>query len=389
MLKKGLSVLVLRGTGVVSSYLLLAIIGTRYGAESLGLYAFTTNAVNLAALVAALGIDQFILRTQPDILKSTGFWAHVVRRTLPAVAGAAGFLLLVSLASESPSTASALAVAALFVPLVVAHTLIVEALAATGQRTYSELIRSVLRPLVMVLGLWLLASTSIYAPLWCAAAVTIPLVLWGFWSLVTSNKKQTRSVLHGHSSFAVLTVGGFLLANAASLILEYREGTEAVGTFNLAVRLAHLSAFGLVVSQAVFGPAIAQATQSNQPHEARRQALKASAFSASVALAAAAVLWLGRSSIPRIFAVTLDDATLAPILLGQVAYATSAGAFLALSMGHRSRQAAGALAVVTGFQLLALTFTNLNPALVHGTSFALLALSYIALATRRFPTFAP
>ena len=38
--------------------------------------AATTNAVNLAALVAALGIDQFILRTQPDILKSTGFWAR-------------------------------------------------------------------------------------------------------------------------------------------------------------------------------------------------------------------------------------------------------------------------------------------------------------------------
>jgi O-antigen/teichoic acid export membrane protein len=389
VLKKGFIVLILRGLGVVASYVLLAIIGTRYGAESLGLYAFTTNAVNLAALVAALGIDQFVLRTQPDVLKSTGFWAQVVRRTLPAVAVAAGFLFLVSRASESPSTSSALAVAALFVPLVVAHTLVVEALAATGQRTVSELIRSVLRPLAVVSGLWLLASTSIYAPLWWAAAVTIPLVVWGFLLLVTSDQKPETDVLHGHLSFAVLTVGGFLLANAASLILEYREGTESVGTFNLAVRLAHLSAFGLVVSQAVFGPAIAQATQSNQPHEARRNALKASAFSASVALAAAAVLWLGRSSIPRIFAVTLDDATLAPILLGQVAYATSAGAFLALSMGHRSRQAAAALAIVTSCQLLVLALTNLSPALVHGTSFALLALSYVALASRRFPTFAP
>lgn len=389
MLKKGFTVLILRGVGVVASYWLLAVIGTRYGAESLGIYAFTTNAVNLAALVAALGIDQFTLRTDPEVLKSTGFWGQVVRRTLPSVAGAAGVLVLVSRASESPRTASALAVAALFVPLVVAHTMVVEALAATGQRSASELIRSVLRPLAVVIGLWLLASTGIYAPLWWAAVVTIPLVLWGFWSLVTSNQKQEADVLHGHLSFAILTVGGFLLANAASLILEYREGTEAVGTFNLAVRLAHLSAFGLVVSQAVFGPAIAQATQSNQPLQARRTALKASGFSASVALAAAAVLWLGRSTVQPVFGVNLDEATLAPILLGQVAYATSAGAFLSLSMGHRSRQAAAALAAVTGFQLLALTFTNLNPALVHGTSFALLALSYIALASRRFPTFAP
>jgi len=368
---------------------LLAVIGTRYGAESLGLYAFTTNAVNLAALVAALGIDQFILRTAPDVLKSTGFWSQVVRRALPAVAGAMGFLFLVSRASESPSTASALAVAALFVPLVVAHTLVVEALAATEQRTASELIRSVLRPLVIVSGLWLLASSSIYAPLWWAAAVTIPLVVWGFLLLVASNQKPETNVLHGHSSFAVLTVGGFLLANAASLILEYREGTEAVGTFNLAVRLAHLSAFGLVVSQAVFGPAIAQATQTNQPHEARRYALKASAFSASVALAAAAVLWFARGYVRPIFGVDLDDATLAPILLGQVAYATSAGAFLALSMGRRSRQAAAALAAVTCCQLLVLALTNLSPALVHGTSFAILALSYVALASRRLPTFAP
>lgn len=388
MLRKGFTVLVLRGVGVVASYWLLAVIGTRYGAESLGLYAFTTNAVNLAALVAALGIDQFILRTAPDVLKSTGFWSQVVRRALPAVAGAMGFLFLVSRASESPSTASALAVAALFVPLVVAHTLVVEALAATEQRTASELIRSVLRPLVIVSGLWLLASSSIYAPLWWAAAVTIPLVVWGFLLLVTSNQKPETNVLHGHSSFAVLTVGGFLLANVASLILEYREGTEAVGTFNLAVRLAHLSAFGLVVSQAVFGPAIAQANQANQPHEARRHALKASAFSASVALAAAAVLWFGRGYVRPVFGVHLDDATLAPILLGQVAYATSAGAFLALSMGRRSRQAAAALAAVTSCQLLVLAFTNLDSAIVHGSSFAALALSYVALALRRFPTFA-
>jgi O-antigen/teichoic acid export membrane protein len=389
VLKKGFTILILRGIGVVSSYLLLAIIGTRYGAESLGIYAFTTNAVNLAALVAALGIDQFILRTAPDALQSTGFWALTARRTLPAVAAAAGVLFLVSRASESPSTSNALAVAALFVPLVVAHTMVVEALAATGQRTVSELIRSVVRPLAVVAGLWLLASTSIYAPLWWAAAITFPLVIWGFSLLVTSNQKQETDALHGHLSFAVLTVGGFLLANAASLILEYREGTEAVGTFNLAVRLAHLSAFGLVVSQAVFGPAIAQASQSNQPNEARRHALKASAFSASVALAAAAVLWLGRSTVQSIFGVGLDDATLAPILLGQVAYATSAGAFLALSMGHRSRQAAAALATVTGFQLLVLALTDTNPAVVHGLSFALLALSYIALASRRIPTFAP
>jgi len=388
VLRKGFTVLVLRGVGVVASYWLLAVIGTRYGAESLGLYAFTTNAVNLAALVAALGIDQFILRTAPDVLKSTGFWSQVVRRALPAVAGAMGFLFLVSRASESPSTASALAVAALFVPLVVAHTLVVEALAATEQRTASELIRSVLRPLVIVSGLWLLASSSIYAPLWWAAAVTIPLVVWGFLLLVTSNQKPETNVLHGHSSFAVLTVGGFLLANVASLILEYREGTEAVGTFNLAVRLAHLSAFGLVVSQAVFGPAIAQANQANQPHEARRHALKASAFSASVALAAAAVLWFGRGYVRPVFGVHLDDATLAPILLGQVAYATSAGAFLALSMGRRSRQAAAALAAVTSCQLLVLAFTNLDSAIVHGSSFAALALSYVALALRRFPTFA-
>ena len=388
MLKKGFTLLILRAFGVGASYWLLATIGTQYGAESLGIYAFTTNAVNLASLIAAFGIDQFILRTQPEVLRSTGFWARTAQRIVPAIVAASGILFLVSGYAEAESTANALAVGALFVPLVVAHTLVVEALAATGQRTASELIRSVVRPIAVVAGLWLLASTNLYAPLWWAAVVTTPLVILGYWLLVTSYQPQEHSVLQGHSSFAVLTVGGFLLANAASLYLESSEGTEAVGTFNLAVRLAHLSAFGLVVSQAVFGPAIAQATQAGKPHEARRTALKASAFSAAVALAAAAVLWLGRGFLPRIFGVSLDDATLGPILLGQVAYATSAGSFLALSMGNRSKHAAAALAAVTGCQLLVLTLTNLDPALIHGASFAVLALSYIALASRRFPTFA-
>lgn len=389
MIKNGLQLLIFRGAGVILSYVLLAIIGTRCGADSLGLYALTTNAVNLAALIAALGIDQFILRTHQNVLITTGFWHQTANRIGPSVAVVACSLFLISWWSESTTSKNALAVGALFIPLVIAHSLVVEALVVTGRRTASEMIRSVLRPLCIIIGLWLIATPSVYAPLWWAAIVTLLLVIYGFWMLVISNKPQPSTVLQGHASFALITVGGFLLLNAASLIQEYRVGTEAVGTLNLAVRLGHLSAFGLVVSQAIFGPSIAQATNLGQAREVRRSAFKASVFSAVVALTTGVVLWFSRGILPQIFGVRLSDTTLGPIILGQMAYAASAGPFLALSMGGHSKSAAIALGAVASIQIISLSLTDLDPALIHGISFVLLAVTYAALAWRQTLSFTP
>ena len=180
----------------------------------------------------------------------------------------------------------------------------------------------------------------------------------------------------------VLTVAGYLLANAASLLQEQTAGTEAVGQFNLAVRLSALSAFGLLVAQTVWGPDIAQG---RNPKKAARNA---SLFAAAAALTAASVLWLSRGYLPQLFGVHLDDALLGPILIGQVAYAFSAGPLIALTMGGSSRTAAVAIAAVAVTQLAALAL-HMPPALAHGGSFALLAVAYAVLGTRKIATFTP
>jgi O-antigen/teichoic acid export membrane protein len=389
-----LNLLVLRGSGVVLSYVLLAVIGRFYGGEALGLYSFTTNAVNLAALVAALGFDGFLLQTAPERLQQPTFWRGIYRRTLPAALVAAALLALAATQLDNPSTRRATLVAALFVPLVVGHTLWVEALAAQRRRTLSEWLRSVLRPLLIIAALFAILAaglqTTPYSPLWVVAAATLIVA-----ELAASAAKPKPTAnpatkpgatdpnaYRGHLNFMVLTVAGYLLANAASLLQEQTSGTEAVGQFNLAVRLSALSAFGLLVAQTVWGPDIAQG------RNPRKAARNASLFAAAAALAAASVLWLSRGYLPQLFGVHLDDALLGPILIGQVAYALSAGPFIALTMGGSSRTAAVAIAAVAITQLAALSL-NTPPALAHGASFALLAASYAVFGIRKIATFTP
>ncbi len=383
-----LNLLVLRGSGVVLSYVLLAVVGRFYGGEALGLYSFTTNAVNLAALVAALGFDGFLLQSAPERLQQPTFWRGIYRRTLPAALVAAALLALAATQLDNPSTRRATLVAALFVPLVVGHTLWVEALAAQRRRTLSEWLRSVLRPLLIIAALFAILAaglqTTPYSPLWVVAAATL-IVAERAASAAKPNLKPAATdpnAYRGHLNFMVLTVAGYLLANAASLLQEQSAGTEAVGQFNLAVRLSALSAFGLLVAQTVWGPDIAQG------RNPRRAARNASLFAAAAALAAASVLWLSRGYLPQLFGVHLDDALLGPILMGQVAYAFSAGPFIALTMGGSSRTAAVAIAAVAVTQLAALAL-NTPPALAHGASFALLAAAYAVFGIRKIATFTP
>jgi len=383
-----LNLLVLRGSGVVLSYVLLAVIGRFYGGEALGLYSFTTNAVNLAALVAALGFDGFLLQTPPELLQQPTFWRGIYRRTLPASLIIAALLALAATHLDNPSTRRATLVAALFVPLVVGHTLWVEALAAQRRRTLSEWLRSVLRPLLIIAALFAILAaglqTTPYGPLWVVAAATL-IVAERAASAAKPNLKPAATdpnAYRGHLNFMVLTVAGYLLANAASLLQEQSAGTEAVGQFNLAVRLSALSAFGLLVAQTVWGPDIAQG---RNPKKAARNA---SLFAAAAALAAASVLWLTRGYLPQLFGVHLDDALLGPILLGQVAYAFSAGPLIALTMGGSSRTAAVAIAAVAIAQLAALSL-NTPPALAHGASFAMLAAAYAVFGIGKIATFTP
>jgi len=274
------------------------------------------------------------------------------------------------------------------VPLVVGHTLWVEALAAQRRRTLSEWLRSVLSPLLIIAALFAILAaglqTTPYSPLWVVAAATLNVAeRAGSGAQPTTKLADVDpNAYRGHLNFMVLTVAGYLLANAASLLQEQSAGTEAVGQFNLAVRLSHLSAFGLLVAQTVWGPDIAQG---RKPKKAARNA---SLFAAVTALTAASVLWLCRSYLPQLFGVHLDDALLGPILIGQVAYAFSAGPLIALTMGGSSRTAAVAIAAVAVTQLAALAL-HMPPALAHGASFALLAVAYAVLGTRKIATFTP
>lgn len=383
-----LNLLVLRGSGVVLSYVLLAVVGRYFGGEALGLYSFTTNAVNLAALVAALGFDGFLLQTPPEHLQQPTFWRGIYRRTLPAALIASALLALAATQLDNASTRRATLVAALFVPLVVGHTLWVEALAAQRRRTLSEWLRSVLRPLLIIAALFAIIAaglqTTPYSPLWVVAAATLIVAERAASAAKPSAQPAATdpNAYRGHLNFMVLTVAGYLLANAASLLQEQSAGTEAVGQFNLAVRLSTLSVFGLLVAQTVWGPDIAQG------RDPRRAARNASLFAAAAALAAASVLWLSRAYLPQLFGVHLDDALLGPILIGQVAYALSAGPFIALTMGGSSRTAAAAIAAVAVTQLAALAL-NSPPALAHGASFALLAAAYAVFGIRKIATFTP
>jgi len=380
-------VLGLKGFGLCLSYVLLIVIAQYYGPEGSGLYNLTTNAVNLAALTALMGVEGWMLKSGKPFVSDLAFWKYILQSLrVPAFIMMALMFLFAS--TRSGVVKHTLYIGSVFVPVVMAHTLAVEGLASAKKRISSELMRSIWRPLLILMAIVLLPLSSQTTPLLWAGVWTMALtciILWQFGQTPTKNgKKDFRKLdLKDESrGFWWIALGGFTLANICGFYVEAYADVAKAGVVTVLIRVAQLSTLSLLAVQVVWAPEISQA-KSATAHAIRLRAVYMGVF---LALLSGCFLWVFRTWIFSFFGTAWQgiDTLYAPILMGQVLYSASAGWMVWSTMRGASRSIGFGFLLAAGLQCLAWTWSGSLEYIgwIHGVSFALLAIWNVQIGQR-------
>ena len=380
-------VLGLKGLGLCLSYVLLIYIAQVYGPEGSGLYNLTTNAVNLAALAAMMGVEGWMLKSGEAFVAHVGFWKHLA--SVLAIPMAVAMISVAAFALTRAGTVqNTLFIGCVFVPVVMAHTLAVEGLASVKKRVYSELMRSIWRPVLILAALVLLPLSTPVTPLLWAGVWTLVLAWLILWHLLKARHASTEQTYpsmelqQASRGFWWMSLGGFALANMAGFVVEWQADMAQAGVVTVLIRVAQLSTLSLLAVQVVWGPEISQAPAAEAPGVRR----KAIGMGIVLALIAGGVLWLCRGWIFSFFGTAWKgvDGFYAPILVGQVLYSASAGWMLWVTMRGGSRIIGRGFLLVVGLQCLAWLWPGAMPYLgwIHGGSFALLACWNVRIGQR-------
>ena len=377
--------LALKGLGLLLSYALLVAIAKLYGAKGTGLYNLTTNAVNLCAIAALLGMDGWMLRSAAPHVSTKLFWYQVVKLLwIPTCVGILG--LLVFAYWREGIMQSALVIGCIFLPIVMGYVLAVEGLASRRLSVKSEFIRTFWRPALILAGLFLIPTESIASPLWWAGLWTIVL-LFAAWYFLFDGKKET-TVLHVDLrvreivGFWMMSLGGFALANLLGFFVEWHLGIEEAGVLTVLVRVAQLASLSLLAVQVVWGPEISQ----SMPGELITHKRKAILMGMGLALIIGLGLWFIHPWLFNFFGPSWEG--VGPyflwILVGQVAYSASAGWMVfALMKGGERHVGAGFLSLALLQVFLFATSKNSEMfAIIHGVTFILLALWNVFVGQR-------
>ncbi len=271
--------LCLRAIGLVVGYGMVFMMSKVFGPEGVGFYQTMLQTLNVLGILLALGMNVSILRyvgqfynsAEQSKLHLLSKYALQILGPISIVAGLIIFFLSDGLASslgKSDAYALGLKLVALALPFFTINKVAVEFIRGAGKLQISELIRSVLRPVVMVVGLCILfqfkySTFHIICVLVAAVAVkflfasttihkllrTIPRT-----SVTFSRKELMRT------SFPMMgsSLAGALLLALPVIFIDYWGSQSAVGIYSVAWRLAFLVSMFLLIIDTVVAPKLSK-----------------------------------------------------------------------------------------------------------------------------------
>jgi len=271
---------VIGGLGQLAGFLVLLPLAHLMGVESYGIYLYVAAWLQVATMLAGMGIPNAAQRFVPEYL-ATGreaecgsFLGWANRRVLAnsLLLSAAGLLTLGLLHSRiSPETLWTGVIAALALPLASGVMLRSRLLLALKETLRAKLVDSFRMPLAVgaaVLIFWmadarLSAAAAMVAQ---AASALLALVVLGAWlrrglhSAVSPGRRSEARKLWRGVAGSLFFIGamGMIMSQADTLMLGAMRGTTEAGIYRTASRLAMLPAFGLSAANTITAPLISE-----------------------------------------------------------------------------------------------------------------------------------
>ena len=275
---------VMQGVGMLSGYLLMALIAKYFGASILGIYSFSYTALMLAVIVASLGLDMVILK-----LAARGEGASSVatlKKIYSVVIPSTIFLVLASiffvhqyatLFFEAAEYKVYLTITSLALIFSVILAINIEYLRAKGNIPVSEFMRNACRPLLSILIIVIVSGFyyDVYVPGYAlcissfiACMISIYIVFWrreSTKSVPASNCPETiTALMAGGLPMQVSMLAFYMISNMVIFFIEGYESSALVGFMLVSIKLAGLVNMPLMVLNKVCAPKFSKLYADNQ-----------------------------------------------------------------------------------------------------------------------------
>lgn len=279
LLKGSATTFVLKIGGMALSYLLIYLISRHTGAEGVGFYQLFVQVLTVLGMLLALGLNTSVLRfvgqfnNPENQSKMHLLYRYFVSMVAPLTIGVGLILYLgadsiVRWTGKEAEYAAGLKVVGLVLPFFTINQISVEFIRGLKQLHISELIRSVLRPLVMIAGIACYFSDSLTKLdiIYLLAVGLIINSLVSRWAIWNTMRKIPRKVVDFdrkelmRTSYPMLVTGlaASLLVAMPVFFLDYYSTQAEVGVYSLAFRLASLVSIVLVVVNTIAAPKFAE-----------------------------------------------------------------------------------------------------------------------------------
>jgi O-antigen/teichoic acid export membrane protein len=374
LLKSGIAVTFLRGLNVVIGFALLAVLTRALGPDGLGIYAYATTFLMLAAIPISYGWAPLILRAAARALQD-GNWppvkymfrrARLIAVIVTAVALGGG-LLLAWIAPAGWPAAAGLTIALLLATIFYfdqLSALRTALLRGVGQAAQGQMPEMLVRPgvqlfillVALVTGVVTLSLEFIFAAL---AVASISAYVFGAWLLSKSAPADlTQSVEAEHdpawakgANVFALSAGVIMVNSYIDLLLLGLIGTlEDVGLYKVAVQVSLAGALVYTSLNMIAVQRFATGYAAANFQEMQKTATVSARLSALAVVPLAIVLLIyGERLVPLLFGEAFA-AALAPMLILTFAQFINAGS----GMGRSLLMATGLEDVVAKTALLAL-----------------------------------
>lgn len=296
----------MQGAGMLTGYLLMALIANYFGAGILGIYSYSYTALMLAVILASLGLDIVILKIaargeqKSSMATLKKIYSIVIPLTLL-------FVLITifcihqyaSLFFETAEYKLYLIITFLALLFSVILAINVEYLRATGNIAISEFMRNVFRPLISILMILVVCTIyyNVYTPAYAlcvssllACMLSIYIV---FWRNQGSNEispspchESTTTLVSSGLPMQVSMLAFYMISNMVIFFIEGYESPVLVGLMLVSIKLAGMVNMPLMVLNKVCAPKFSKLYSENQYEQLQEYLIQVTklAFYAAVAV---------------------------------------------------------------------------------------------------------
>jgi O-antigen/teichoic acid export membrane protein len=277
LLKGSAITFVLKIGGMGLSYILIYLISKQAGAEGVGFYQVMLQILTVLGMVLGLGMNISVLRyvgefnNEENRPKMHVLYKYFVQTVTPLAIGAAVFLYfgadyIVQWTGKEQEYAEGLKLVGIVLPFFTINQISVEFIRGLKKLQISELVRSVLRPLVMILGIvvffydHLTKIDTIYL-LVVGLIINSLVSRWAIWKALKKVPKtmvgfERKQFMKTSYPMLVISLSGVLYQAIPILVTGFVLSMEDVGIYSIAFKIAQILTIPILVINTISAPMI-------------------------------------------------------------------------------------------------------------------------------------